>query len=106
MTVLILLLGVAVGIPVGRWFATRRAAATLAHAEAQMRKELIHWQEAAERATAEAARAGREAEAYKAGCKHGREDVMSIMPLLVAAQARPADGSAPPRTSLRTAAEQ
>src|SRR5215467_1865083 len=49
---------------------------------------------------------GREAEAYKAGCKHGREDVMSIMPLLVAAQARPADGSAPPRTTLRTAAEQ
>jgi len=92
MTMLTLLLGLAVGIVVGRWLATRRAAATLAHAEVVMRKELAHWQEAAERATAEAARAGREAEAYKAGCRHGREDVISIMPLLVAAQARPADG--------------
>jgi hypothetical protein len=92
MTMLTLLLGVGVGIVVGRWLARRRAAATLAYAEAAMRKELAHWQEAAERATAEAARVGREAEAYKAGCQHGREDVISIMPLLVAAQARPADG--------------
>ena len=92
MTMLTLLLGLGVGIAVGRWLATRRAAATLAYAETAMRKELIHWQETAERATAEAARVDREAEAYKAGCKHGREDVISIMPLLVAAQARPADG--------------
>ena len=92
MTMLTLLLGLGVGIVVGRWLAARRAAATLAHAEAAMRKELIHWQETAERATAEAARVDREAEAYKAGCKDGREDVISIMPLLVAAQARPADG--------------
>ena len=106
MTMLTLLLGLGVGIAVGRWLATRRAAAALAHAEAAMRKELIHWQETAERATAEAARVGREAEAYKAGCKHGREDVISIMPLLVAAQARPADGTVPAGMSLRTAAEQ
>jgi hypothetical protein len=36
-------------------------------------------------------RAAREAEAFRAGCKHGREDVISIMPLLVAAQQNPAD---------------
>ena len=92
MTVLVLLLGAGVGILVGRWFATRRAAATMARAETVMRKEVLHWQEAAERATIEAARVAREAEAFKAGCQHGREDVISIMPLLVAAQARPADG--------------
>ena len=72
MTMLTLLLGLGVGIAVGRWLATRRAAAALAHAEA--------------------ARVDREAEAYKAGCKDGREDVISIMPLLVAAQVCPADG--------------
>src|SRR6516164_8489691 len=106
MTMLTLLLGLGVGIAIGRWLATRRAAATLACAETAMRKELIHWQETAERATAEAARVGREAEAYKAGCKHGREDVISIMPLLVAAQARPADGDRACGDDPRTAAEQ
>jgi hypothetical protein len=86
---LVLLLGVALGVPVGRWLAMRRAMATVSQAEVRMRRELVHWQEAAQRATAEAARVAREAEAYKAGCKHGREDVISIMPLLVAAQQQP-----------------
>ena len=106
MTMLTLFLGLGVGIVVGRWLAARRAAATLAYAEAAMRKELIHWQETAERATAETARVGREAEAYQAGCRHGREDVISIMPLLVAAQARPADGDRACGDDPRTAAEQ
>src|SRR6516162_427299 len=56
-----------------------------------MRREVIHWQEAAARATAETARVAREAEAFKDGCRHGREDVISIMPLLVAAQQNPAE---------------
>jgi hypothetical protein len=59
-------------------------------ARADMRREVNHWQEVAERATAETARVTREAEAYKDGRKDGREDVISIMPLLVAAQQRPA----------------
>jgi hypothetical protein len=63
----------------------------LARARAHMRREVAHWQEAAARATAEAARVAREAEAFKDGCKHGREDVISIMPLLVAAQQNPAE---------------
>jgi hypothetical protein len=88
-TTLILLLGAGFGFPIGRGLAMRRAAATVAEAEARMRRELAHWQDAAARATAEAARVAREAEAYKAGCQHGREDVISIMPLLVAAQQRP-----------------
>jgi hypothetical protein len=56
-----------------------------------MHREVNHWQEAAARANAEVARIAREAEAFKAGCQSGREDVISIMPLLVAAQQRPAD---------------
>jgi hypothetical protein len=56
-----------------------------------MHREVEHWQEAAARATAEAARVAREADAFKAGCQSGREDVISIVPLLVAAQRRPAD---------------
>jgi uncharacterized protein YqfA (UPF0365 family) len=90
-TVLILLIGAGAGVQAGRWLTRRRAAATIAQAEAEMRRELAQWQEAAARANAEAARVAREAEAYKDGCKHGREDVIGIMPLLVAAQQWPAD---------------
>jgi hypothetical protein len=94
MTILIILIGVGVGIPVGRRLAMRRAAVTVSRAEQAMRRELAHWQDAAARATAEAARVAREAEAYKAGCQHGREEVISIVPLLVATQRR-ADGAGP-----------
>ena len=90
-TVLVLLLGFGLGILIGRWRTKRQAATTLSTAEREMRRELVHWQEAAARATAEAARVAREAEAYKAGCKHGREEVISIVPLLVATQRRAAD---------------
>ena len=93
MIILPLLIGAGVGITVGRWSAKRRAARTVSRAERAMRRELAHWREAAERATAEAARVAREAEAFKAGAKHGREDVISIMPLLVAAHRRQADES-------------
>jgi hypothetical protein len=62
----------------------------LARIRADMRREVIRWQEAAVRANAEAARVAREAEAFKAGCQSGREDVISIVPLLVAAQQHPA----------------
>jgi hypothetical protein len=78
------------------WWASRSRARAearrqLARAWADMRREVNHWQEAAARANAEVARVTREADAYKAGHKSGREDVISIMPLLVAAQHRPAD---------------
>jgi hypothetical protein len=94
MTMLILLLGAVLGMPIGRWLTMRRAEATVSQAEARMRRELAHWQDVAARATAEAARIAREADAFKAGCKHGREDVISIMPLLVAAQQRPGEARA------------
>jgi L-lactate utilization protein LutB len=88
-------IGVAVGAPVGWRVAGAKARAQLRRelqwARAQMRREVRHWQEAAARATAEAARVAREAEAFKDGCKSGREDVISIMPLLVAAQQNPAE---------------
>jgi hypothetical protein len=91
MTIVIVLIGVGIGIPVGRWLTMRRAASTVSEAERLMRRELAHWQEAAARATAETARVAREAEAYKAGCQHGREEVISIVPLLIETQRRAAD---------------
>ena len=94
MIISVLAIGLAVGAALS-WQATRSRARAearreLARAWADMRREVNHWQEAAARANAEAARVTREADAYKAGHRNGREDVISIMPLLVAAQQRPA----------------
>jgi len=96
MIVPVLVIGLAVGATISwraaRSRARREARRELARAWADMRREVNHWQEAAARANAEAARVAREADAYKAGHKNGREDVISIIPpLLVAAQQRPAD---------------
>jgi len=96
MIVPVLVIGLAIGATIS-WRATRSRARRdarreLARAWADMRREVNHWQEAAARAHAEAARVAREADAYKAGHRNGREDVISIIPpLLVAAQQRPAD---------------
>ena len=83
--------GASIGWQAARSRARAQARRELARARAQMRREVTHWQEAAARATAEAARVAREAEAFKDGCKHGREDVISIMPLLVAARQSPVE---------------
>ena len=95
MIIPVLAIGLAVGASAGPGGlpADRRAEARreLARAWTDMRREVNHWQEAAARANAEAARVTREADAFKAGHKSGREDVISIMPAIVAAQQRPAD---------------
>jgi hypothetical protein len=89
-----LVIGAAVGVTIGWRAARSRARAKmrqeLTRARVDTRREVNHWQEAAARANAEAARVAREAEAFKAGCQSGREDVISIVPLLVAAQQHPA----------------
>jgi hypothetical protein len=94
-----MIIPLAIGLVVGAtisWRATRSRARAemrrdLTRARADMHREVQHWQEAAARATAEAARIAREADAYKAGHKSGREDVISIMPLLMTVQQRPGD---------------
>jgi hypothetical protein len=91
--ILVLLIGAAAGGTVAWRTAKSRARAELrrhlTRASAEMAREVTYWKEAAERANVEAARVAFEADAYKAGQKHGREDVMSIMPLLVATQHLP-----------------
>ncbi len=85
----LVLLAAALGGAAGWWLATQRAAAWLSRERASMRRQVHQWQEATERARAEVARLAREKETWAAGCKQGREDVISIMPLLIAAQQQP-----------------
>jgi hypothetical protein len=53
-----------------------------------MREQIRALEDRAIRARAEAARVAQEAAAWAAGCKQGREDVITIMPLLIAAYER------------------
>jgi hypothetical protein len=91
MFVLGLLVGAILSGTIAWWYASQRAAEESMQTRVAMQRELRHWQEAAERANAEAERLAREIESWSAGCKQGREDVISIMPLLMAAQQRQGD---------------
>jgi predicted nucleic acid-binding Zn-ribbon protein len=91
MTALMFLLGAGAGGGAAWWLASQRAAEMLMQARAAMHREIRHWQEAAARANSEVERLAREAQSWSAGHQQGREDVISIVPLLVAAQQRPVE---------------
>jgi hypothetical protein len=91
MHALIFLMGIALGAAIGWRFGMIRASTMVAEVSARMRREVRQWRDAAARATAEAERIAQEAETWAAGCKQGREDVISIVPLLMAAQRRLSD---------------
>ena len=58
----------------------------LARAEQRMRREVQHWKDEAARARNHAAQVERDSATWAAGCKQGREDVITVVPLLMAAQ--------------------
>jgi hypothetical protein len=76
------------GATAGWGFTSLRAATTVSHARQQMRREICHWQSETERYKAVADRHAQDKAAWTAGCRQGRDDVISIMPLLLAAQQR------------------
>jgi len=65
-----------------------RAAGTMSRAREQMRREIRHWQSETERYKAVADRHAQDKAAWAAGCKQGRDDVITIVPMLLAAQQR------------------
>lgn len=87
----ILLTGGIPGGMLGWWLAKMRATAMRARDLTAMRHEIKRWQEVAERATAKSDRIAHEAKTWAEGCRQGREEVISIVPLLLAAQQRPSD---------------
>jgi hypothetical protein len=76
------------GATAGWGLTSLRAATTVSHARQQMRREIRHWQSETERYKAVADRHAQDKAAWTAGCKQGRDDVITIMPLLLAAQQR------------------
>jgi hypothetical protein len=64
----------------------RRAAASIARLRADTEREIRHWQAHAARERSRAVQLERELARWSDGCRQGREDVVSIMPMLLAAQ--------------------
>jgi hypothetical protein len=91
MTIFILLLGFVIGTILGWRLGRWRTFAALSRTRQAMAAEIEHWQAAAARANTKAAKATEEARMWAEGCRQGREDVISIVPLLIAAQRRAAD---------------
>lgn len=69
-----------------------RLRAEMARVEREARREIRHWQDEASRARTHAAQIARDAANWAAGCKQGREDVATVVPLLLAAQEKGAGG--------------
>jgi hypothetical protein len=68
----------------------RRANAAIAEVRASSRREIRHWQDEAARARSRASQLEGELASWSEGCRQGRADVVSLMPALLAAQARDA----------------
>jgi len=60
--------------------------------EQMARREIQHWKDEAARARSHAAQLARDAETWAAGAKQGRDDVITVVPLLIAAQEHPTVG--------------
>ncbi len=74
-------------------FGSRHATAqVLTRARQQMRQEIRYWQEQAERSKVRADLLAQENEAWAAGYKQGREDVITIVPHITAQQQLPVPG--------------
>jgi hypothetical protein len=67
----------------------RRAAAAIAALRADSEREITHWRDLAVRERSRAVQLHRELASWSDGCRQGRADVASIVPLLLAAQGQP-----------------
>jgi len=72
------------------WRLTRaHAAATISRAREQMRQEVLYWQDESARAKTRAAQLAKDIATWTAGCKQGRDDLVTVLPLIIAALERP-----------------
>lgn len=88
MNVLEALLWCLAGAVVGWGIASVRAAAELTRARERMRREIRAWQDETQRFKIRADRLAQEKESWVAGIKQGRDDVITMVPVLLAAQQR------------------
>jgi hypothetical protein len=66
-----------------------RAAAAISRLREQMRQEVLYWQDESARAKTRAAQLAKDIATWTAGCKQGRDDLVTVLPLIIAALERP-----------------
>jgi hypothetical protein len=76
----------------------------LAHSRTALQDDVRYWHAEAIKARDLAAQLKREIDTWSRGCQQGREDVIAIMPLLIAAQ-KLVSGAALPETPLAEASD-
>jgi hypothetical protein len=66
-----------------------RTEATISRLREQMRQEVRYWQDESARAKARTAQLAEDIASWTAGCKQGRDDLVTVLPLIIAALERP-----------------
>jgi hypothetical protein len=92
MDILAGLTGLMIGVAAAWGLARGHTAGKMGRLRAQLQARVDYWQDEAERARAQAARVSEQAAAWAAGCRQGREDVMSLARSLAHFAARTDDG--------------
>jgi len=88
MSVLLALVWCLTGAVAGWGITSVRAAMDMSRARDLMRREIRAWQEETQRFKARADQLAQEKASWIAGIKQGRDDVITMVPLLIAAQQR------------------
>jgi hypothetical protein len=92
MGVVVTLVWFLAGATAGWTLISLRASRAVSRIRAQMReqtlREIGYWQAETQRYKVVADRLTQEKQSWEAGCRQGRDDVISIVPLLIAAQQR------------------
>ncbi len=66
-----------------------RAATAIARLRKEMQEEIRYWQAESARAKARAAQLEKDIATWTAGCRQGRDDLVTVLPLIIAALERP-----------------
>jgi hypothetical protein len=69
--------------------ALARSAATISRLREEMQEEVRYWQAESARAKVRTAQLEKEVASWSAGCRQGRNDLVAMLPLIIAALERP-----------------
>jgi hypothetical protein len=66
-----------------------RSAAIISRHRDEMQEEVRYWQDESARAKVRTAQLEKEVASWSAGCRQGRDDLVAVLPLIIAALERP-----------------